>query len=110
LLSIIGTEVRGDENLLPFYGLKVDALTAVWDGEDGVKRGKANLIAAYQQMRRSPDVTAAEANRLFDAWLQEFEAEKKRAEQVRSMPIARHSEKWDPLAESLNDAVRRLAL
>jgi hypothetical protein len=110
LLSITGTEARGDENLLPFYGLKVDALAAVWDGEDGVKRGKANLIAAYQQMRRSPDVTVAEASRLFDVWLQEFEAEKKRAEQVRSMPLARHSEKQDPLAQNLNDAVRRLAL
>ena len=72
------SKTRGDENLLPFYPLKVDALTAAWDGEDGVKRGKANLIAAYQQMRRSPDVTVAEASRLFDTWLQEFEAEKKR--------------------------------
>ena len=71
--------------------MKIDALTAVWDGEDGVKRGKANLIAAYQQMRRSPDVTAAEASRLFDTWLQEFDAEKRRAEQVRSMPVARHT-------------------
>jgi hypothetical protein len=110
LFSIAGAEARGDENLLPFYPLKVDALTAVWDGEDGVKRGKANLIAAYQQMRRSPDVTVAEASRLFDTWLQEFEAEKKRAEQVRSMPVTRHSNKPDPLAENLNDAVRRLAL
>lgn len=110
LLSITGMEVRGDENLLPFYPLKVDALTAVWDGDDGVKRGKANLIAAYQQMRRSPDVTAAEASRLFDAWLQEFEAEKKRAEQVRSMPVARPEKKLDPLVQNLNDAVTRLAL
>jgi hypothetical protein len=110
LLSITGSEMREDENLLPFYPLKVDALTALLDGEDGVKRGKANLIAAYQQMRRSPDVTAAEASRLFDAWLQEFEAEKKRAEQVRSMTAARYDATPDPLAQDLNDAVRRLAL
>jgi hypothetical protein len=110
LLSITGDEARGDENLLPFYPLKIDALTAVWDGEDGVKRGKANLIAAYQQMRRSPDVTAAEASRLFDTWLQEFDAEKRRAEQVRSMPVARHNEQQDPLTRNLNEAVRRLAL
>ena len=110
LLSIAGTEMRGDENLLPFYPLKVDALSALLDGEDGVKRGKANLIAAYQQMRRSPDVTVAEAGRLFDAWLQEFEAEKKRAEQVRSMPVVQHEPKLDPLAQELNDAARRLAL
>ena len=110
LLSITGDEARGDENLLPFYPLKIDALTAVWDGEDGVKRGKANLIAAYQQMRRSPDVTAAEASRLFDTWLQEFDAEKRRAEQVRSMPVARHNEQQDPLTRNPNEAVRRLAL
>ncbi len=85
-------------------------MTALLDGEDGVKRGKANLIAAYQQMRRSPDVTAAEASRLFNSWLQEFEAEKKRAEQVRSMTAARHDATLDPFAQDLNDAVRRLAL
>jgi TIR domain len=110
LLSFTGSEARGDENLLPFYPLKLDALTAVWDGEDGVKRGKAILITAYQQMRRSPDVTAAEATRLFDAWLREFDAEKKRAEQVRSMPVERHEAVADPLAQDLNDALRRLAL
>jgi hypothetical protein len=110
LLSIMGTEARGDENLLPFYPLKIDALNALLDGEDGVKRGKANLMAAYQQMRRSPDVTAAEATRLFDAWLQEFDAEKKRAEQVRSMPVLQHEAEPNPLARDLNDALRRLAL
>ena len=110
LLSIIGSEERGDENLLPFYPLKVDALSALLDGEEGVKRGKANLIAAYQQMRRSPDETVAEATCLFDAWLQEFDAEKKRAEQVRSMPVLRHEAEPSPLARHLNDALRRLAL
>jgi hypothetical protein len=107
LLSMTGTEMRRDENLLPFYHFKVDALSALWDGEVGVRRGKAYLIAAYNQMRRSPDVTAAEASRLFDAWLQEFEAEKKRVDQVRSMPISRQEGK---LANDLDDAVRRLAL
>jgi hypothetical protein len=85
LLNVTGTEARGDENLLPFYPLKVNAMTALRDGEDGVKRGKAYLIAAYDQMRRSPDVTANQANRLFDAWLQEFETERKYAERARSM-------------------------
>jgi hypothetical protein len=110
LLSFTGSEARGDENLLPFYHLKVDALSALLDGEDGVKRGKANLIAAYQQMRRSPDVTQAEAVRLFDAWLKEFEAEKTRAEQIRSMSAVRRESGLDPIARELNDAARRLAL
>ena len=110
LLGVSGSDARGDENLLPFYPMKIDALSALWDGEDGVKRGKANLIAAYQQMRRSPDVTAAEASRLLDSWLQEFETEKRRAEQVRAMPVGRDGKELDPLAQNLNDAVRRLAL
>jgi hypothetical protein len=110
LLGITGSEARGDENLLPFYPLKIDAMTALWDGDDGIKRGKANLIAAYQQMRRSPDVTSAEASRLLDAWLQEFEAEKRRAEQVRAMPLGAREQELDPVARNLNDAVRRLAL
>jgi len=110
LLGITGSDARGDENLLPFYPLKIDALTAVWDGDEGIKRGKANLVAAYQQMRRSPDITTAEAGRLLDAWLEEFEAEKKRAEQVRSMPLAARERELDPVAQNLNEAVRRLAL
>jgi len=110
LLGISGTGARGDEYMLPFYSLKMDALTTLWDGEEGLKRGKANLIAAYQQMRRSPDVTTAEADRLFDGWLEEFEAEKKRVEHTRSMPLERHKAKVDPLAGDLDDAVRRLAL
>jgi hypothetical protein len=110
LLSVTGAEDRGDENLLPFYPLKTDALAALWDGDNGVKRGKANLITAYQQMRRSPDVTAAEAVRLFDGWLAEFEAEKNRAERVKAMPAVPRKEEPDPLRESLNNAVTRLAL
>jgi hypothetical protein len=110
LLSMTGTEARGDEYLLPFYPLKADALTTLWDGEEGLKRGKANLIAAYQQMRRSPDVTTAEASRLFDGWLEEFQAEKDRMERTRSMPLERRETKPDPLAHDLDDAVRRLAL
>jgi hypothetical protein len=110
LLSITGAEARGDESQLPFYPLKVEALSALWEGEDGVKRCKANLVAAYQQMRRSPDVTAAEAGRLFDAWLEEFENEKKRVVQMNSMPLQRHEPKVDPLARDLDDALKRLAL
>jgi hypothetical protein len=85
-------------------------LNALWDGDDGVKRCKANLVAAYQQMRRSPDLTVAEAGRLFDAWLQEFENEKKRVAQVKSMPLASHEPEPDPLSREFDEAVKRLAL
>jgi hypothetical protein len=110
LLSITGSAMREDENLLSFYPLKVDALNALWDGEEGIKRGKANLIAAYQQMRKSPDITAAEAGRLFDAWLREFELEKKRLDQTRAMPLEHREAEGNLLASDLNEAVRRIAL
>lgn len=109
LLSITGSEARGDENRLPFYASKVDALTALWDGEGGAKRAKANLIAAYLQMRQSPDVTPAEAGRLFEAWLQEFETEKQRMAQTRAMPLSGRPPELAPLARDLDDAMRRLA-
>jgi hypothetical protein len=90
--------------------LKEDALAAVLDGEDGVRRGKANLIAAYQQMRKSPDVTTKEAGRLFDEWLLEFQNEKKRLESTtkmsRSEPIISKHDVSDDLAE----AMRRIEL
>lgn len=110
LLSVTGSEVREDENLLPFYQLKIDALNALWDGDEGLKRAKANLIVAYQQMRKSSDITPAEASRLFDVWLQEFESEKKRLEQTRAMPLQGHEAKPDSLSRDLNDAAMRLAL
>ena len=110
LWSVTGQEQRGDENLLPFYPLKMQAIAAVFDGEDGVKRAKANLLAAYQQMRTSPDVTIAEAGLLFDAWLNEFEAEKQRLERTRAMPVQPHAPAPDAMAIELGDVVRRLRL
>jgi hypothetical protein len=110
LLSVTGSETRGDENLLPFYSLKADALDALRDGEGGLKRAKANLIAAYQQMRRSPDMTPSEAGVLFDAWLEEFQLEKKRLEQVRAMPVEYRKFKADLLTVDLNEATRRVQL
>ena len=35
LLSIVGSWQREDEILLPFNPLKIDALTALWEGEEG---------------------------------------------------------------------------
>jgi hypothetical protein len=110
LLSVTGSAAREDENLLPFYQLKIDALDALWDGDEGLKRAKANLIAAYQQMRKSPDMTPAEASRLFDVWLQEFESEKNRLEKTRAMPLQGREAKRDSLTRDLNDAAKRLAL
>jgi hypothetical protein len=110
LMSIIGSETREDINLLPFYPLKKEAISAIWDGEDGIKRGKANLIAAYQQMRNGDDITEAEAGKLFDAWVTEFEAEKIRLERTRSMPVEPGKNRRSPLADDFDGALKRLGL
>src|SRR5262249_20945374 len=109
LLSITGGEARGDENQLPFYPLKTEALAALWDGEGGIERAKGNLIAAYQQMRKSADMTALEAGRLFDSWLKEFEEEKKRLAQTRSLPVKERHSDHSTLVKDLNEASHRLA-
>jgi hypothetical protein len=108
LLGISGADARGDDSLLPFHDLKVDALMALWDRTDGVELAKANLIAAYQQMRKSPDVTQREASVLFDSWLVEFEEERKRATQVRSMPDRRTRGTPSDLATDMGNALRRI--
>jgi hypothetical protein len=110
LMSVTGSTSRQDENLLPFYGLKTEAINAISDGEEGEKRGKANLIAAYQQMRKSPDVTSAEASNLLDDWLAEFKAEQDRIRKVRAMPFEHSARVQDKLVAELNSVVRRINL
>jgi hypothetical protein len=111
LWSITGEDERGDENL-PFYSLKEEALAAISEGEDGIRRGKGNLISAYQQMRRSHDVTAKEAARLLDKWCDEFEEEKKRVGRLHAMPsqVPKQSSASDPASTDLVAAVRRIGL
>ncbi|MGF6696950.1 hypothetical protein OKW38_001562 [Paraburkholderia sp. MM5496-R1] len=88
LLGITGSASREDESLGPFIDMKNDALNALWDGADGPERAKANLITAYQQMRKSPDITDVEARVLFDSWLVELDSELTHLSQVRALPIA----------------------
>jgi len=113
LIGVHGTQERSDENVLPFYHLKEEAMAAVLDGEDGIKRGKANLIAAYQQMRKSPDVTTKEVGQLFERWLQEFQKEKSRLESTMNMSIRELEHVTRPqngLAADLDDALKRIDL
>jgi hypothetical protein len=81
---------------------------ALWDRTDGVELAKANLTAAYQQMRKSPDLTQREVNALFDSWLLEFEEERKRVNQVGSMPDRRTRETPHELSTDIGDALRRI--
>ena len=108
LLGISGSRERGDESLLPFHDLKVDALMALWEPTNGIELAKANLIAAYQQMRKSPDVTQREASAMFDNWLLEFEEERKRTTKIRSMPDRRTREYAPTLPTDVGIALRRI--
>ena len=114
LWNISGDAERGEENL-PFYALKDEAITAISEGEEGIKRGKANLITAYQQMRKSPDVTRTEARKLFERWCNEFVEEKERMERTGSMTIDLETGEIDAdakvnLKRDLGEAARRLGL
>lgn len=108
LLGVSGSDARGDDSLLPFHELKVDALMALWDRTDGVELAKANLIAAYQQMRKSPDVTRHEASALFDSWLVEFEEERRRVTQVHAMPDRHTRAAPSGLPTDMSNALRRI--
>jgi hypothetical protein len=111
LLNVVGTESRGDENVLPFSIVKQDALNALWDGDEGLKRAKANLVAAYQQMRKSPDLTSLESEKLFEQWMVEFKTERDRLARWKSLPIERRPPpRQDPLSNELNAAVKRIEL
>jgi hypothetical protein len=113
LLGLSGSPERGAESSLPFYPMKMDALAALADGEDGKKRGKAALLTAYQQMRKSPDITVHQAGELFEAWINEFEEEMKRIDRVRSMASDITEPPPPPMSElskDLNATVGRLRL
>jgi hypothetical protein len=85
LLGIHGMESRGDESRLPFYRLRDRAIRAVADGEESWQRAKGYLITAYQEMSVSPDVTQAEAGRLFDEWIETMTSERGRINAVRNL-------------------------
>jgi hypothetical protein len=108
LFSVDGAERREDENVLPFYQLKRDAMAALSDGEDSIKRAKAILLTAYQQMRKSDDVTPAECERFFEEWIEEFNAEEARLQRMGSLSYTRRSK--DGAVPELDAAMRKLAL
>ncbi|MGX7000364.1 hypothetical protein [Caballeronia sp. KNU42] len=117
LLGITGAASRDDESLGPFIDMKNDALNALWDGADGPERAKANLITAYQQMRKSADITALEASVLFDAWLAELDSELARLNHVRTLPLGEPNAAPDEargwgtsaeMAQDLSSALRRV--
>jgi hypothetical protein len=67
LFSVVGLNKREDENTLPFYELKRQAIDALLSGgAGGWDRAKALLMTMYQQMVLCPDLIRAEADAIFE--------------------------------------------
>ncbi|HTV33990.1 MAG TPA: hypothetical protein VME69_12975 [Methylocella sp.] len=67
LYSIQGRSRRGEFATLPFSPLLKEAKAAAAIGdEEGWKRARASLLACYQQMVSSDDLTGADADAVFD--------------------------------------------
>ena len=109
LLGIHGMECRDDESRLPFYRLRNRAFRAVADGEESWQRAKGYLISAYQEMADSPDVTQAQAGRLFDQWLEAIQSERARIRAARNLgPAQRAPQARGQDADALDQALARI--
>jgi hypothetical protein len=73
LYSLRALDRRRDFRELPFYDLQKQALVAAASPEDGSwERAKANLVAVYQQMLSSPDLTFSQAHELASNFKQDL--------------------------------------
>lgn len=73
LYSITSSQRRDDERALSFYPIYERALAdAARGGGDAWKSAKATFSELWQQMILSPDLTKAEATKLFNIWQQEL--------------------------------------
>ncbi|MDI7865294.1 hypothetical protein MRS76_25705 [Rhizobiaceae bacterium n13] len=88
LYTVQKHESRGEERSLPFYELYEQALksAAVLD-ENGEswKQAKMSLLSLYQQLIVSPDVTANEADILFDKFTEDLKKKKMYIEKARNL-------------------------
>jgi hypothetical protein len=109
LLGIHGKEYRDDESRLPFYRLRNRAFRAVADGEESWQRAKGYLISAYQEMADSPDITQAQAGRLFDEWLEAIQSERLRIRAARNLgPAQQAPQARANNADALDRALARI--
>jgi hypothetical protein len=86
LYSVWGIPSNENETRLPFYELvpKMNECALAGDPESW-QRGKSILVTLYQQMLTSPDLTATDADRLFDRYKTEMLKLKKKALDVTLM-------------------------
>jgi hypothetical protein len=82
LVSVEGSETRTDVSKLPFGRRRGAALRALTEGAEGLTRAKGILLTAYAEMLESLEMTAPNADKVFDSWLQEYEVRKALVERV----------------------------
>lgn len=111
LVSVEGSETRTDVGKLPFGRQRGAALRALTEGAEGLTRAKGILLTAYAEMLESLEMTAPHAEKVFESWLQEFDARKKLVERVVHLGPEREAKAPDGGAAKiakLNKAVHRL--
>ena len=111
LYSVLGRERRGDESTLPFYHSFLQARNAAMvNNPDNWKRAKAMLLAIYEQMVLSPDLTLRQADALFDSYREDLLAIRKRAQAVHAMPLGQQPPRPDARETRMNNATSVLDL
>jgi len=109
LYSIAQADEREDIQMLPFEELwsKVREDAAL-PTEDGWKSAKANMVALYQRMTQSPDLTDCQANALADQYVGIMKTLHDRAVRLGNL-AAHHAPAADP-EQQRADAARQRSL
>lgn len=104
LYSVVGTGARTDLAILPFYEQweRVKA-EAAKPGDDAWKSAKANMVALYQHMATSPDLTPAHARAL----LQQFKGEMQAIHDSATELVSFDTRAADDEPDATDPAVRR---
>jgi hypothetical protein len=106
LYSIVGSDRHGEEQTLPFYPMRDQAMAAAMAGdENSWKRAKAMLLSLYQQMVLSADLTGGETDALLEKYRAELEACRKRSKEISAMPLGEAARPRDSRQERLDKAV-----
>jgi hypothetical protein len=110
LYNISRQEFREQESTLPFYDM-VDEINnaALSTEEESWNRAKALLIAVYQKMLACPDLTAKEADKLFEEYKAAMVHERGRAVKVGLMDTDQRNTKTEA-ARKLDRVVRDLTI
>jgi hypothetical protein len=94
LYEIARTDSRSDVQKLPFYPLFERVKEeAARDGSDSWEQAKANMLALYQAMVLSPDVTKAQREKLVDSYIKEMQEIRKTKEKIQALGPAERDKK-----------------